>query len=136
MLDRSKIIKGITHHKLGQCDMSGKICPYWAENDDCSKKMLGDALDLLNGHDEQVRKWLTVIADNQIAFSPNGNENELDMKYKTGIWDGLQMAYEIITGDLSLFAFSKAITKLKGEEWDEDKGVVHGEAGQAESSGV
>lgn len=47
MLDREKVIKGITHHKLGMCDMSGKICPYWNEDDGCSKKMLEDVLSLL-----------------------------------------------------------------------------------------
>ena len=47
MIDREKVIKGITHHKLGQCDMSGKICPYWVEDDHCSKKMLEDVLALL-----------------------------------------------------------------------------------------
>ena len=55
MPDREKIIKGITHHKLGQCDMSGKICPYWEEEADCMKKMLGDALALLKEQEAIVR---------------------------------------------------------------------------------
>ena len=53
-MDREKVIKGITHHKLGMCDMSGKICPYWNEDDNCSKKMLEDTLSLLEEQQERI----------------------------------------------------------------------------------
>jgi len=56
MPDREKVIKGITHHKLGQCDMSGKICPYWKEEADCMRKMLGDALALLKKQETTFEK--------------------------------------------------------------------------------
>ena len=53
-MDREKVIKGITHHKIGQCDMSGKICPYWVEDDHCSKKMLEDVLALLKEQEADI----------------------------------------------------------------------------------
>lgn len=56
MVEREKVIKGITHHKLGQCDMSGKLCPYWEENDDCWKKMLGDFLYLLKEQEQAMKE--------------------------------------------------------------------------------
>lgn len=56
MPDMEKVIKGITHHKLGKCDMSGKICPYWKEEADCMRKMLGDALALLKEQEEKIRQ--------------------------------------------------------------------------------
>lgn len=58
---------------------------------------LSDAIALLKEHKEQVTKWLMCITDNQLANSPNGNEDELDLMYKTGIIHGLQMAFEILT---------------------------------------
>ena len=56
MAEREKVIKGIAHHKLGQCDMSGKICPYWEEAADCTKKMLGDALALLKEQEQAIKE--------------------------------------------------------------------------------
>lgn len=43
-------------------------------------------------------EWQQIIADNQLANSPNGYEEEMTLKYLSGVWNGLQMAYEIITG--------------------------------------
>lgn len=57
MINREKVIKGITHHKLGMCDMSGKICPYWNEDDGCSKKMLEDVLSLLKEQEAKKVTW-------------------------------------------------------------------------------
>ena len=56
LIDRDKVIKGITHHKLCQCDMSGKICPYWEEAD-CMRKMLGDALSLLKEQKDGLKHY-------------------------------------------------------------------------------
>ena len=55
-MDREKVIKGITHHKLGQCDMSGKLCPYWGKSADCMEKMLGDALALVKGQEKAMKE--------------------------------------------------------------------------------
>ena len=56
MNDMEKVIKGITHHKLGQCDMSGKLCPYWGESADCMEKMLGDALTLVKEQEQAMKE--------------------------------------------------------------------------------
>ena len=61
-----------------------------------SKRSIAEAAALLEEQEEQKRKWLQCIADNQLANSPNGNENELDLMYKSGVWNGLQIAYEIL----------------------------------------
>lgn len=52
------------------------------------------ALELLKEQDEQKRQWLIEIADNQIAHAPYPNKDE----YTRGIYDGLEMAWQIITG--------------------------------------
>lgn len=80
-MDSEKVIKGITHHKLGQCDMSGKICPYWVD-DDCSKKMLEDVLALL-----KEREWnvLTKDADGVIHGLP-GDDGQYLMTDGEDIW--------------------------------------------------
>ena len=81
-MDREKVIKGITHHKLGQCDMSGKICPYWVEDNNCSKKMLEDVLTLL-----KEREWnvLTEDADGVIHGLP-GDDGQYLMTDGEDIW--------------------------------------------------
>ena len=56
-----------------------------------------DAIALLKEQEEQKRRWLQCIADTQLANSPNGNEDDMELKYKSGIWNGLQMAWEILT---------------------------------------
>ena len=66
MTDREKVIKGITHHKLGLCDMSGKICPYWEEEADCTRNMLGDVLALVK-EQEQAMKEKNGTISNLIA---------------------------------------------------------------------
>ena len=53
----------------------------------------------------QVQRWLQVMADNQLANSPNDPMDE----YEQGVWDGLEMAQEIVTGDLS----KQMATKIK-----------------------
>ena len=49
--------------------------------------------ELLKEQEEQERKWLQNIADNQLAI---GGVDPLT-EYEQGKWDGLQMAYEILT---------------------------------------
>ena len=56
-----------------------------------------DILALLKEQKEQKRAWLQSIADNQLSNSPMGHEDEGQLRYKSGLWNGLQMAYEIIT---------------------------------------
>ena len=65
------------------------------------EKLLKQAIALLKEQEEQERKWLRNIADNQIANAPNDSpmslDEQLECEYKRGIWDGLQMAFEILT---------------------------------------
>jgi hypothetical protein len=56
MADMKKVIKGITHHKLGRCDMSGKICPYWGKSADCVGTLLGDNLSLLKEQEQAMKE--------------------------------------------------------------------------------
>ena len=45
----------------------------------------------------QKQKWLQNIADQQLAVSPTGYETEEELAKRTGEWNGLQMAWEILT---------------------------------------
>ena len=56
-----------------------------------------DAISLLKEQEEQKRKWLQAIADTQLAVSPTGYETEEDLAKRTGEWNGLQMAWDILT---------------------------------------
>jgi len=101
MADREKVIKGI-----GICLQRfhcGGDCPYYDDCGElgCMEQLREDALVLLNGQDAKERKWLQAIADNQIANAPKDSPMSLDeqlkSEYKSGIYDGLQMAFEILT---------------------------------------
>ena len=63
--------------------------------------LVRDALELLKEQEEQKRKWLQNIADNQIANAPKDSPMSLDemleSEYKSGICEGLQIAFEILT---------------------------------------
>lgn len=48
---------------------------------------------MLKEPEEQKRKWLQNIADNQLSI---GGADPLT-EYEQGKWDGLQMAFEILT---------------------------------------
>ena len=57
-----------------------------------------EAFAKLKEQEEQKRKWLQCIADNQLAFAPSERDNAYCYIKHQGIHDGLQMAWEIITG--------------------------------------
>jgi hypothetical protein len=44
-------------------------------------------------------KLLQNIADNQLTVSPTGYETGEELAKRTGEWNGLQMAYEIVLND-------------------------------------
>lgn len=56
---------------------------------------------LLKEQEEQVKQWTKEIAENQIAHAPNDYpmslDEHLENEYKRGIWDGLQIAWNIIS---------------------------------------
>ncbi len=58
---------------------------------DCPLRQIEDPMD-------QKIKWLSSIADNQLANAPTDTMDATSHTYYDGVWNGLQMAYEIITG--------------------------------------
>jgi len=117
-----KVIAGLQNCTKETSICAGKQCPYY---DECraaymaNEPVIQDALLVINSlmreireHNEQVQQWLMVIADNQLAKSPNSP----DEVYKRGVWDGLELAYEIITGDLSKAAATTIQLRAEGRE--------------------
>ena len=92
MADRKKVIKGLESCSGVDCTE----CQYGKEghgHNDCVERLCADVLALVKEQEEQTRKWLQNIADNQLSI---GGVDPLT-EYEQGKWDGLQMAFEIIT---------------------------------------
>ena len=100
MADREKVIKELEEVKeyiRTRSNGSGsKKCRLM---DVCNAAII-----LLKEQDEQKRKWLQAIADNQLAIADNQLANApTDMMdatqhtYYDGVWNGLQMAWDILT---------------------------------------
>ena len=103
MADREKVKTGLELCQQGfDCPPD---CPYLDDCNDLMKPMFielaKDALELLKEQEEQVKQWSKEIADNQLAHAPNDSpmslDEQLECEYKRGIWDGLQMAWDIIS---------------------------------------
>ena len=106
-MDREKVIKGLEAHGCGKsmwriCNN----CPYDKEEcikDRCRDNLLYDAYALLKEQEMVVKQWTKEIADNQLAHAPNDShefmslDEHLENEYKRGIWDGLQIAWNIIS---------------------------------------
>jgi len=104
-MDREKVIKAaeicLRYIDDGDCPTE---CPYF---DLCTKyekrvvfqPLIRDALALLKEQENLKEKLLRNIADNQLAVSPTGYETEEKLAKRTGEWNGLQMAYEIVLND-------------------------------------
>lgn len=56
-----------------------------------------NAFELLKEQDEQKRKWLQAIADNQLANAPTDTMDATQHTYYDGVWNGLQKAWDILT---------------------------------------
>lgn len=102
MADIEKVKQGLKHHKSG-CVIDCKECPYWSIKD-CHKPLMKDALSVIEQMEQEIerlkaqkQKWLQNIADQQLAVSPTGYETEEELAKRTGEWNGLQMAWEILT---------------------------------------
>lgn len=117
-----KVIAGLQNCTIETSICAGRQCPYF---DDCgavqmaNEPVLQDALLVINSlmreireQKEQVQQWLMVMADNQLAKSPNSPEEV----YQQGVWDGLELAQEIITGDLSKAAATTIQLRAEGRE--------------------
>ena len=99
MKDREDVIKGLeicVHRVPGKYDCSE--CPYEIDGDCCAINLTNDALSMLKEQDEQKREWLQAIADNQLANAPTDTMDATQNTYYDGVWHGLQMAWDIITG--------------------------------------
>ena len=101
-MDREKVINAyecvITRGKsvceCGKCDYHIKdSAVFFCDN----QRVLTDTLSLLKEQEEQKQKWLQNIADNQLAFAPSERDNAYCYAKHEGIYDGLQMAYNILT---------------------------------------
>ena len=82
------------------------LCPH-IEGDateDCMENLMRDALEAMKSQQAEIerlkaqkQKWLRNIADQQLTVSPTGYETEEELAKRTGEWNGLQMAWEILT---------------------------------------
>ena len=108
MADIEKVKQGLRNCDCRKTNCDG--CSYrygglCADNiTDCTGDLASDALSVieeLQAEIEQMkaqkRKWLQNIADQQLAVSPTGYETEEGLAKRTGEWNGLQMAWEILT---------------------------------------
>ena len=94
-INREKVIKGLECCSEHIEDASCSDCPYVDDCDigECTSELAHDTLSLLKEPEEQKRKWLQNIADNQLSI---GGVDPLT-EYEQGKWDGLAMAFEILT---------------------------------------
>ena len=105
MADLDKVMKGLNCCK-NSYPKDCKHCPY---EKDCTHDGTCDILirnaSTVIAHQRmeierlkaQKQKWLQNIADQQLAVSPTGYETEEELAKRTGEWNGLQMAWEILT---------------------------------------
>ena len=57
-----KVTKGLECHKNGLCQIDDKTsCPYWGYEKDCSKHLMGDALELLKEKQPRVLSYKEVM---------------------------------------------------------------------------
>ena len=91
MADREKVIKGLETIRYNLRQMNHGLLADFCD----------DAIALLKEQEEQVKQWTKEIADNQLAHAPNDSpmslDEQLESEYKRGIWDGLQIAWNIIS---------------------------------------
>jgi len=91
MTDKEKVIKEYEEF----VDKYECFC----SSDDYVLEMHKAVLALLKEQQKTKERILRNIADNQLAVSPTGYETEEGLAKKTGEWNGLKMAYEIVEND-------------------------------------
>lgn len=105
MADIEKVKQGCKccDHPLGErkckkCPYAHFLTPY------CNIYLAHDAMSVIEELQAEIerlkaqkQKWLQNIADQQLAVSPTGYETEEGLAKRTGEWNGLQMAWEILT---------------------------------------
>lgn len=94
-MDRENVIKGLESCIIRYPDDKPRCddCPYESM---CCNRLKIDALALLKEQEEQKQKWLQNIADNQLANSPDEWQSPEQRMYSKGVFDGLQIAYEML----------------------------------------
>ena len=62
-----------------------------------SQRDIDDALAMLKEQEKQKQNWLKQIADTQLLNAPCEWQSEDQRLYAKGVWDGLQIAWNIIS---------------------------------------
>ena len=88
MTDIEKVVKAYENF------VNGYEC--FCTSDDNEYEMHKAVLALLKEQDERKRKVLQHLADVQLGNAPNEYHNETQRMYEKGVYDGIQMAFEII----------------------------------------
>ena len=94
-MDREKIIKEYEDYVNSYISLT--------TSHDYEFEMHKAVLALLKEQDAVVKQWTKEIAEMQLAHAPNDYngfmslDEYLENKYKKGIWDGLQIAWNIIS---------------------------------------
>lgn len=98
-MDRDKIIKALECYCESDSfdEPNCKDCPAECVSGYMSIPFIQQVLALLKEQDEQKRKWLQTIADNQLANAPTDTMDATQHTYYDGVWHGLQMAWKILT---------------------------------------
>ena len=105
MADIEKVKQGLKAHTDECAWVCNENCPYYEPSEyGCCDKLTADALSVIESQQAEIeqmkaqkQKWLQNIADQQLAVSPTGYETEEGLAKRTGEWNGLQMAWEILT---------------------------------------
>ena len=103
MADVEKVKLGIKNCTDKKNKNPCESCEY-RRKQGCTSYWMKDALSVIEEQQAEIeqmkaqkRKWLQNIADQQLAVSPTGYESEEGLAKRTGEWNGLQMAWEILT---------------------------------------
>lgn len=99
-MDKKKVIRGLELCEIGSGDRCYETeCPYYGQR--CTEGLKKDILVLLKEQEAVVKQWTKEIADNQLANAPMDSpmslDEHLECEYKRGIWDGLEIAWNIIS---------------------------------------
>lgn len=103
--NREQVIKGLECHQIDKVHrINCSDCPYHCDEFmNRLNELHKDAIALLKEQEAVVKQWTKEIADNQFAHAPNDPhefmslDEHLENEYKRGIWDGLQIAWNIIS---------------------------------------
>jgi hypothetical protein len=90
MPDREKVISTLEEIKTQTAEIG-------LDSAVIAHKFIDEIIALLKEHEAVVKQWTKEIADNQLAYAPDDRDSGNKYLYKKGIWDGLQIAWNIIS---------------------------------------